>query len=64
MLAGATGTRLHPMKTLHTFLQEEIADNQSPPQSASRPFDLNRTGMVLGEGAAAIVLEDLASAQA
>ena len=64
MVAGATGTRLHPMKTLHAFLQEEIADDESPPRSASRPFDLNRTGVVLGEGAAAIVLEDLATAEA
>ena len=64
MLAGATGTRLHPMKTLHSLLQEEVADRESPPQGASRPFDLNRTGMVLGEGAATIVLEDLASAEA
>lgn len=64
MVAGATGTRLHPMKTLHAFLQEEIADNESPPQTASRPFDLNRTGVVLGEGSAALVLEDLTAAEA
>ena len=64
MVAGATGTRLHPMKTLHAVLQEEIADNDLPPQSASRPFDLNRTGVVLGEGAATVVLEDMASAEA
>jgi 3-oxoacyl-[acyl-carrier-protein] synthase II len=64
MLAGATGTRLHPLKMVHAIQQEELADGQGDPARASRPFDRHRTGMVLGEGAGAIVLEELASAQA
>lgn len=64
MIAGATGTRVHPMKAVHAVLQEELATNGRPPASLSRPFDLNRSGMVLGEGAGAIVLEELAAAQA
>ena len=64
MLAGATGTRLHPMKTIHAMQQEELADGDGDPAAASRPFDLYRTGMVLGEGAAAVVLEELGHAQA
>ena len=63
MVAGATGTRVHPMKALHAVLQEEIAPNGQDPQRASRPFDRDRTGMVLGEGAGAIVLEELESAK-
>lgn len=62
MVAGATGTRLHPMKTLHAVLQEEVAGNGAVPQSASRPFDRRRTGMVLGEGAGVLILEDLEAA--
>lgn len=64
MVAGATGTRLHLMKTLHVSQQEELAPHGVPPTEASRPFDRDRTGMVLGEGAAALVLEELSSAQA
>lgn len=64
MLVGATGTRLHPMKMLHACQQEELANGHTDPSRACRPFDRNRTGMVLGEGAGAIVLEELAVAQA
>jgi 3-oxoacyl-[acyl-carrier-protein] synthase II len=64
MLAGATGTRIHPLKMVHSVTQEEVASNGVDPARASRPFDLNRAGMVLGEGAGALVLEELQSAQA
>jgi 3-oxoacyl-[acyl-carrier-protein] synthase II len=64
MLAGATGTRIHPLKMVHSMTQEEVASNGVDPARASRPFDLNRGGMVLGEGAGAIVLEELTSALA
>ncbi len=59
MVAGATGTRVHPLRTLHVAMQEELALSEDDPTTLSRPFDLNRIGMVLGEGAGAIVLEDL-----
>lgn len=64
MIAGATGTRLHPLRTVHVALQEELAKNGVPPEQLSRPFDLNRSGMVIGEGAGAIVLEELETARA
>lgn len=62
MLAGATGTRVHPMKALHARLLEELSAEKTP-ERASRPFDRDRSGMVLGEGAGAIVLEELEHAQ-
>ncbi len=68
MLCGATGTRLHAMKIVHAVSQEEVAsafqDLCGDPTKVSRPFDRDRSGMVLGEGAAAIVIEELAHAQA
>lgn len=63
MLAGATGTRLHPLRTVHVALQEELAKGNGSPETLSRPFDLNRQGMVIGEGAATVVVEDIDSAQ-
>ncbi len=64
MLAGATGTRLHPLKMIHVVQHEELAADGCEPTTASRPFDRDRTGMVLGEGAGAIVLEELDRATA
>jgi 3-oxoacyl-[acyl-carrier-protein] synthase II len=64
MLAGATGTRVHPMKIVHAAQQEELASCNGDPARASRPFDRDRTGMVLGEGAGSVVLEELCRARA
>jgi 3-oxoacyl-[acyl-carrier-protein] synthase II len=64
IVSGATGTYVHPTKTIQAVLQQELAGNGCEPSRASRPFERNRSGMVLGEGAGAIVLESLESAQA
>ncbi len=64
MLVGATGTRLHPMKMIHATQHEELARPSDDPAEACRPFDRARTGMVLGEGAGAVVLEELSAALA
>ena len=66
MVAGATGTRVHPMKTVHALQTEQVAlpDGQNDdPASWSRPFDRARRGMVLGEGAAVLILEELSHAE-
>jgi 3-oxoacyl-[acyl-carrier-protein] synthase II len=59
MLAGATGTKVHPARTIHVVTQEEIAVGDGDPTRVSRPFDKDRSGAVIGEGAAAIMLEEL-----
>jgi len=64
MVCGATGTRLHAMNTMHAVSQEEVASGNGDPTKVSRPFDRNRSGMVLGEGAGAIIIEELSHAQA
>lgn len=63
MLAGATGTRIHPMKLVHAVQQEPLATDGVAPERASRPFDRHRTGQVLGEGAGAVILEELEHAR-
>ena len=63
-VAGATGTRVHPMKTIHTTMLEELAAGNGDPTAACRPFDLNRTGAVIGEGSCAFILEELETAKA
>jgi 3-oxoacyl-[acyl-carrier-protein] synthase II len=63
MIAGATGTRVHPMKTVHALQSEQVAFGDGDPTAWSRPFDRDRRGMVLGEGAAVLVLEELGHAE-
>lgn len=57
MLVGTTGSRIHPIKMIAATQQEVLAPEKC------RPFDLHRQGTVLGEGAGALVLEDLEHAE-
>jgi 3-oxoacyl-[acyl-carrier-protein] synthase II len=59
ILTGATGTKVHPARTIHVVTQEEVAVRDGDPTKLSRPFDQHRCGAVLGEGAAALMLEEL-----
>jgi len=52
------------MKILHGISQEEVSCCNGDPTKLSRPFDQKRSGMVLGEGAGAIIIEELEHAQA
>ena len=62
IVSGATGTRIHPIKSVQVSLQEELAQGETP-EALSRPFDAARTGVVVGEGAGSLVLEELAAAE-
>ncbi len=64
MLAGSTGTRIHPLRSVHVAMQESLATDFDEPETACRPFDRRRSGMVLGEGAGCLVLEELEFARA
>ena len=67
IVAGATGSRVQTLRTLHVSLQEQLADRHAEPAGgdptkASRPYDKSRTGIVLGEGAGILVLEEKSAA--
>lgn len=64
IVAGACGTRIHSFKSIHADQTEQLADPSLSPEKASRPFDKDRTGMVLGEGAGAVLLEEREAAVA
>jgi 3-oxoacyl-[acyl-carrier-protein] synthase II len=64
MLAGGTHSMIHPFGVTGFNLLTALSTDNDEPTKASRPFDRNRNGFVLGEGAAMLILEDLERAKA
>lgn len=64
MLAGGFDSMINPIGLSSFCLLGALSTYNDRPQTASRPFDLTRKGFVLGEGAAFLILEDYAKAQA
>lgn len=64
MLAGAMESTQHPLFALgFEAMRALCTDSNDNPDRASRPFNADRGGFVLGEGAAFLVLEELEHAQ-
>ncbi|MER3416536.1 MAG: beta-ketoacyl-[acyl-carrier-protein] synthase II [Gemmataceae bacterium] len=63
MLAGGADSRIDPLLLLAYTALGALSRAQRPPQEVSRPFDAERDGFVLGEGAAVLVLEELEHAR-
>ncbi|MFN8661399.1 MAG: beta-ketoacyl-ACP synthase II [Thermomicrobiales bacterium] len=64
MLAGGAEAPLAPLTFGAFALIRVLSTRNDDPQTASRPFDGERDGFVMGEGAAMLVLENLERAQA
>ncbi len=64
MLSGGTHTMIHPFGVTGFNLLTALSTRNDEPQLASRPFDRDRDGFVLGEGAGMILLEELEHAKA
>ena len=64
MLAGGTHTMIHPFGVSGFNLLTALSTNNEHPQQASRPFENNRDGFVLGEGSGMLVLEEYERAKA
>jgi 3-oxoacyl-[acyl-carrier-protein] synthase II len=63
MLSGGAHSMIHPFGVTGFNRLTALSTRNDAPQKASRPFDLNRDGFVLGEGAAMLVLEELEHAR-
>ncbi len=63
MLSGGAHSMIHPFGVTGFNLLTALSTRNEAPQKASRPFDLNRDGFVLGEGSGMIVLEELEHAK-
>lgn len=57
VIVGACSSNIHPVDLTKFNLFESLSRRDDDPESASRPFELTRDGAVVGEGAAAFVVE-------
>ncbi len=64
MLVGASESAVVPLAMAGMNVMTALSTRNDSPETASRPFDKNRDGFLMGEGAGMVVLESLESAQA
>ncbi|CAN5706059.1 hypothetical protein BH09PLA1_BH09PLA1_11450 [soil metagenome] len=64
MIGGGAHSMIHPFGVTGFNRLTALSDANTDPPRASRPFDNNRKGFVLGEGAGMVILETLEHAKA
>ena len=64
MIAGGSEAAITPMGVGGFGAMRALSTRNDEPQKASRPFDKDRDGFVIGEGAGVVVLEELEHAKA
>ncbi|MGA0210990.1 MAG: beta-ketoacyl-ACP synthase II [Pontimonas sp.] len=64
VVAGGTEAVIHPLPIAAFAAMQALSKRNDDPARASRPYDVDRDGFVLGEGAATLVLETKEHAQA
>lgn len=63
MIAGGGHSMIHPFGVTGFHRLSTLSMRNDEPGGAARPFDRNRDGFVVGEGAAILILEELAHAR-
>ncbi|MFZ4841728.1 beta-ketoacyl-[acyl-carrier-protein] synthase family protein [Mycetocola saprophilus] len=64
VIAGGSEAAIHPLPLASFAAMQALSKRNDEPAAASRPYDVDRDGFVLGEGAAALVVETLEHALA
>jgi len=62
MLAGGAEAPITPLGMAGFCAMKAMSERNDAPEKASRPFDKDRDGFVIGEGAGILLLEELGSA--
>ncbi|KAA0895189.1 beta-ketoacyl-ACP synthase II [Oryzomonas rubra] len=63
MIAGGTESTITPLGIGGFSAMKALSDRNDNPQAASRPFEKNRDGFVMGEGAGIVILEEYEAAK-
>ena len=63
VICGGSDAGMHPLALAAFGNMQAVSRRNDEPERASRPFDADRDGFVLGEGAGVLVLESLAHAR-
>ena len=64
VIAGGTESPIHQLTMAGFAAMRALSTRNDDPQGASRPYDVDRDGFVMGEGAGALVLESEEHARA
>ena len=57
VVAGGSEAAIHPLPIAAFAAMQALSKRNDAPEKASRPYDINRDGFVMGEGGGALVLE-------
>jgi beta-ketoacyl-acyl-carrier-protein synthase II len=64
VVVGGSEAAIHPLPLAAFARMQALSSRNDDPEKASRPYDVDRDGFVMGEGAAAMILESEEHARA